>query len=530
MNKSIFFGRKAYLELLRKRVSGLKDNYRQNIAIIGDELVGKTSLIFKFIEGFRDNRVIISFIDTRLESVGLFSKRFIGVLLYNFLSNSGLPLKEDLEFLINKSSKYIPETVAKIRIILGNLAKKKTTGIFADLMSLCESIYLETGKSSVVVFDEFHNLESLGFKSFYRDWAKLLIANKNTMYIITSSMKFKAREILSKGLSLLFGNFEVITIDPFDIKTSLEYLKSRLEGTNVAGPLMDFIVHFTGGYPMYLDVISESLLNNKEAPLSELLEGLLFNASGVLNQRFSNYIKRFNDHLCGNDFISILYLISSGRNRIKDIGHILRRRKNELSSRINRLLELDTITRNGDFLKINDRVFGFWIKFVYQEKLQSLTFDAKNQKEKFRDQIEAMIQEFMASSRKPLMERMNDLFRLFEGEMLQVEKKKIRLNHFREIKALEFKGRMLKNGLIGRSDESLWIVAIKADSLTEEDIVEFSKECRKYRHKLQRKVIVTLEEIDANTRLRAMEEKVWAWDINSLNQMLDLYSRPRVIV
>lgn len=529
MNKRIFFGRKAYLEKLHKRVSGLKDNYRQNIAIIGDELVGKTSLLFKFIETFHDSRIITLYIDTRLESKELFAKRFIGILLYNFLTNSGIILKEDLEFLVNKSSKYIPKTSDKIRSILGNLAKKRVTNLFNDLMSLCESIYQETGKSSVVIFDEFHNLEALGFKNFYRDWAKLLIADKNTMYIISSSMKFKAKEILSKGLSLLFGNFEVISIEPFDIKTSLEYLEHRLVGINLPSPLMNFIVHFTGGYPMYLDVISESLLNNRQSSLAEVLENLLFDASGVLNQRFSNYIKRFNDHLACNDYIAILYLISSGRNRLKEISHILRKRKAELSARITRLLELDTIARNGDFLKINDRVFSFWVKFVYQEKRHSLTFDAKNQKAKFLQEIEGMIQEFMVNAQKPLMERMNDLFRLFEDEMLQVEKKKVRLNHFREIKPLEFKSRMLKNGLIGRSNESVWIVAVKADSLTEEDIVEFSKECRKYHHKLQRKVIITLEDIDTNTRLRAMEEKVWAWDINSLNQMLDLYSRPRVI-
>ncbi|MBN2831544.1 MAG: hypothetical protein JXL82_04660 [Candidatus Omnitrophica bacterium] len=529
MNKGIFFGRKAYLDTLSKRISGLKDNYRQNIAIIGDELVGKTSLIFKLMENSYDNRIILNFIETRPEAIDLFAKRFIGVLLYNFLNNSGIPLKEDLNFLISKVSRYIPRTEEKIRFILNNLTKKKTTNIFPELMSLCESIYLETGKASVVIFDEFHNLEALGFKNFYREWAKLLIANKNTMYIIISSMKFKAKEILSKGLSLLFGNFEVITIEPFDIRTSIEYLKVRLKEVNIARPLIDFIVHFTGGYPMYLEVISETILSNKDGKLSDLLENLLFNASGVLNQRFSNYIKRFNDQLAGGDYIAILYLISSGRNRVKDIAHLLHKRKSELVLRINRLLELDTIARSGDFLKINDRVFNFWIKFVYQEKLHSLTFDAKNQKAKFRDQIEGMIQEFMTSSQKPLMERMDDLFSLFEDEMVQVEKKKIRLNHFREIKPLEFKSSVLKNGLIGRSNESLWIVALKASSLTEEDIIEFSKECRKYRHKLQRKIIVTLEDIDANTRLRAMEEKVWTWDINGLNQMLDLYSRPRVI-
>ncbi len=529
MNKSVFFDRETYLEILQKRVSGLKDDYRQNIAIIGDELVGKTSLIFKFMDSFYDNRIILIFMDTRPESVNSFSKRFIGVLLYNFLSNSGIPLREDLEFLIQKSTSYIPQTTEKIRLILNNLSKGRMTGVFTDLMSLCEDIHLETGKSCVVIFDEFQNLEALKLKNLYREWSKLLITNKNTMYIIISSTKFKAKVVLSKDLSLLFGNFEVITVEPFDIKTSGEYLRAKLEGINIAALLKDFIVHFTGGYPMYLEVISESLARNKDMALAELLEGILFNTSGVLNQRFSNYIKRFVGFPSANDYISILYLVSSGRNKIKDIAQILHKKKGELALKVNHLLELDAITRNGDFLKINDRVFSFWMKFVYQEKLQSLTFDAKNQKAKFRDCIEAMIQEFIVSSRKPLMERMNDLFKLFENEMLQIGKKKIRLNHFREIKPLEFKSRMLKNGLIGRSNESLWIIAVKAELLTEEDIVEFSKECRKYHHKLQRKIIVTLKDIDTNTRLRALEEKIWTWDINSLNQILDLYSRPRVI-
>ena len=193
------------------------------------------------------------------------------------------------------------------------------------------------------------------------------------------------------------------------------------------------------------------------------------------------------------------------------------------------MLEFDTLTRSGDFLKINDRIFSFWIKFVYQEKLHSLTFDAKNQKTRFRDSLQDLIQEFIVNSEKPLMERMNELLCLFENEMVQLERKKIRLNHFREIKPLRFNSHILKNGLIGRSNESLWIVALKTDLLTEEDILEFSRECRRYRHKLQRKIIITLKDIDMNTRLRALEEKIWTWDINNLNQILDLYSRPRII-
>ena len=263
--------------------------------------------------------------------------------------------------------------------------------------------------------------------------------------------------------------------------------------------------------------------------LADILEDLLFNTSGILNQRFSNYIKRFLDSSSSNDYISILYLIASGRNRIKDIAHILHKQKKELASRISYLLELDAITRSGDFLKVSDRLFAYWMRFVYQEKMRSLSYDAKNQKEKFRDSIEELIQEFLKQSQKPLSNRVFELLQLFEDDLMQIERKKVRLNHFREVKPLAFNYRFLKDGLLGRSSDSLWIMAIKPDALTEQDITEFSKECKKYHHKSQRKIIVTLKEIDPNARLRALEEKVWTWDLNSLNQILDLFSKPRVI-
>lgn len=529
MKKEIFFDRKPYIDILEKRTGDFLDGYRQNIAIIGDELVGKTSIIFKFLSKFCNSRVITVYLEIRPESLASFTRRFIGILLYNFLINSNIRLEEDLDFLITKSRKYIPRTIEKINAILAAVARRKQNEVLTDLFSLFDSINQETGKLCIVILDEFQNLENVGFKSLYREWSKLLITQKNTMYVIVSSMKFKAKAILSKNLTLLFGNFEVITVEPFDIKTSEEYLTDRLQDFNLNPGAKNFIVNFTAGFPLYLEVIADSLLKSAHRTLPDILENLLFDSCGMLSQRFSNYIKRFLDFPFSNDYVSILYLIASGRNKIKEIAHILKKQNKELMLRINRLLELDTISRSADFLTINDKVFGFWVRFVYQEKLQSLTFDSKNQKTKFRDEIEALIQEFISSNQKPLIERMSELLGLFEDEIIQIEKKKIRLNHFREIKLLEFGGRVIKQGLIGRSSESLWIMAFKNDMLTEEDISEFVKECKKYRHKLQRKIIISLKDIDANTRLRALEEKIWTWDIGSLNKILGLYSRPSVI-
>ncbi len=529
MMKDTCFGREAYLDILEKRIRNFKEGYRQNLAIIGDELIGKTSVIFGFLGKFYDNRLITVYLEARAESLASFAQRFIGILLYNFLANSGITLKEDLRFLINKSSGYIPKTVAKIKIILAALEKRKKNNIITELFSLTEILKSETGKSCVVILDEFHNLEELGIKGFYRDWSKLLVLQKNTMYIITSSMKFKARSLLSRELSLLFGNFETITVEPFDIKISGAYLDEQLRGVKLGDSLNNFIIHFTGGYPFYLKLISEAVVKAAQPNLADILEDILFEPSGILNQRFSNYLKRFLDLPQSQDYISILYLVSSGHNRFNDIASLLHQPKKELKVKLNYLLEVDAVTRLGDFLKINDRVFSFWLRFVYQGKLNSLTFDAKNQKIVFRDKLTQMIQEFKQQSQRPLIERLAELLRLFENDTLQIEKKRMRLMHFREIKPLEFNNRFLREGLLGRSGDGIWLLGLKREHITEEDICAFAQECKKYRNKLERRIILTFQDVDVNVRLRAMEEKIVTWDLNNINQLLDLFYKPRVI-
>ncbi len=530
MIKDKFFDRKNYIQILEKRVCSLKEGYRQNIAIIGQEDVGKTSIISKFLASFCDPRVITVFLGVRPESLDGFANRFICALLYNFLINSGLPLKEDIEYLISKSRRYIPKTCEKINFILSELSRRKKINIVNELFSLSELINQETGKFTVFFLDEFHNLENIGVRNLYRDWGKLLILQKNTLYAITSSRIFKAKAVLSKQLSLLFGNFEIITVEPFDIHTSWSYLDQHAPGLKLNPGVKDFIINFTGGHPLYLELIADALSGaNISVDLADILENLLFNTSGILNQRFSNYIKRFLDEPANNDYISILYLIARGETRIKDIAHILHKQKKELSVRVNYLLEADAISVSGDFVKCNDRLFAYWMRFVYQEKMRSVSFDAKNQKEKFRANILGLIREFSMQSGKPLANRVSELLALFEDDLMQFERKKIRLNHFREIKPLVFNHRFLKDGLLGRSSDALWIMAIKPEALTEQDVTEFAKECKRYHHKSQRKIIVTLKEVDPNARLKALEEKIWTWDLNNLNQILDLFSKPRVI-
>ena len=426
-----FFDRKTYQELLGKRVGSLKDGYRQNIAIVGDELVGKTSIVGHFLAGFYDPCTLPVYLEVRPETYAAFSRRFAAVLLYNFLLNSAIPLKEDLGFLLRRASSYIPRTAKKIDLILEAFEKRKKNPSIAEIFGLCDSLHEESGKFCVIILDEFHNLESLGVRNLYPDWSRLLIAQKTTLYVIISSMKFKARTILAKHLSLLFGNFEMVTVEPFDIMTSEEYLGHVTQGQPIPAEWKDFIVHFTGGSPFYLDVVVKSLARAPGDDIVNTLEDLLFEPSGLLHQRFTNYLKRFADSSKSQAYASILYCIAGGHNKMKEIAHRVGKTRKELTAYIATLLECDCLTRSADFFTINDRVFGFWLKFVHEQQMNSLTLDAKAQKDIFRGCIQTMIQEYLAQTKKSVIERTTEILHLFEDDAVQIEAKRVRLDRFR---------------------------------------------------------------------------------------------------
>ena len=82
-----FFGRRQVLDLLSKRIRGLKDGYRQNLAVLGRRHVGKTSLIRRFVSDFEDKDVVVLYLDLESHDFGYFAQQFSKGILYHYLKN-----------------------------------------------------------------------------------------------------------------------------------------------------------------------------------------------------------------------------------------------------------------------------------------------------------------------------------------------------------------------------------------------------------------------------------------------------------
>ena len=52
---------------------------------------------------------------------------------------------------------------------------------------------------------------------------------------------------------------------------------------------------------------------------------------------------------------------------------------------------------------------------------------------------------------------------------------------------------------------------------------------KQHKQKLQRRVIISLADLEANARLKALQERMWIWNEDELNTLLNLYDKPYIV-
>jgi hypothetical protein len=527
------------LESLKKRICDFKDGYRQNIAVLGEELTGKTTLLKFLLNDLNDETLIPVYVDIEPFEFSLFLKRCLNSLLYNFLKRSQLlSARENLELLVKRAKVALPKTSPLIELFLNRIDKEKPEALFKELFGIIESFTAETQKHCVIIFDEFHHLKAFGPKNIWQELGKKIMLQKNTLFIFSSSVKHEAKEILANELSLLFGNFELIELEMFNPAQCSQFIQCRLKEIQVSKEITDFLVNFTGGHPFYLKTICDEIVSSchclqrsivDKDVLAQSLEHLLFNEWGALNQKFTNSLSQLTTNRNKNEYIYILGAIASGKNRLKDLAAHFRRPRAELNQKLKKLTELGITSKNGSFYQTNDRLMSFWLKFVLVEKLNALDPDYTEQALNFRSNIEAEIDEFIKISKIDVANRMVDLFNLFEHDTLHIDKKRLQLSTFKELKIIGFENTDLKIGIFAKAQDSLWLAAIKEDGIGEHDVNEFIQTTKKFKHKTINKLIICLGDIERNARLLAKESQILTWDIANINSLMDLYGKPRII-
>jgi len=532
-----FFGRDEVLELLNKRISALKDGYRQNVALTGQSLAGKTSILHHFLYSIREEDFIPVYVEVVKEPFKVFSNRFIATLLYNALLKTGLDAGFELEGLLDKAGERLPKTYAAIRHINALIEKNDYEGAYFNLLALTSSVKEEVKKSCVVILDEFDNLEHIGVRNPFLNFGKVIMIQKDTMYIVSSSRNQIFKKILSEKLSLLFGNFEIVKISGFDAPNAKRFIDTRLNGYEIDAILKKFLLAFTDGNPFYLNhlvrkagqIAGERMSNYIDTGiLAKAIAETVYDSSGVIHQYLTNFILDLLDSKRRELYLSILTSIANGRNKLADISKSVKVKQSEISRDLMELCDLGIISKSGIFYRIDDSLLVFWLEKVCQKRKNLLVDGIFNRTDLFEAEVNAYISEFVDSSGRDIVERVAELFNSFSNELVQIDSRQLKLPHFTRIETRSFPDR--RRCLAATFRGSTWMVQPYTEAVTENDIVEYIRKTKQPGYKISSRIIIPLSGIDENAKLLAKELKISIWDASSLNNIMTFYGKNKVAI
>ena len=394
--ENVFFGKNPILNLLRRRVLDLKEGYRQNVALLGSRFVGKSLLLRKFISELDDEGMIVIYLDLDNKDFNYFFSRFVGSILYNFSKAQKLPLFDDIQLLMENARPFIPQTVEEIKRIQSELLDDHCEKSYRDLIFLPEIFSGETGKFCVVILDEFQNLEELGIANVFRELGKKIMTQKRSIYILSSSASSFAKKILSEKLSLLFGNFEMIEMEPMDLSHSGSFIEERLRCIRMSTALCGFLTDFTAGYPLYLNLICQEIIHlcaiHRQSEvfipiLIQAIENVLFNPWGALSRHFEILVTELSFAKNHRAMSAVVIALANGKHKLKEVARQAGLKGTALNQRISRLIESGIVVKNGNIFHFQDKLLRYWIKYVFQKKLQAFDLDPRKRREEFVEEL-----------------------------------------------------------------------------------------------------------------------------------------------
>lgn len=530
-----FFGRSDILELLKKRVEGLRCGYRQNVAIIGPQYYGKTSVIYRFMNSISFKDIVPIYVEVKDKEFPVFAEKFISTFLFKYLTVLGYNVQDTNE-LYSTCSVRMPKTAKAAKAIIGTFIKSgREEKAYSALFELSSIACKETSLRQIIILDEFHRIGDFRIPTAFATLGKNVMLQENTMYLVASSQINQARQILSEKLSLLFGNFEIYELGTFESKTAVDFIGSRFRENPIACNFRDFLVAFTGGHPFYLDSILVNLKTNITAPTEGSQEDkivqsfieILFDSKGILNQHFVNIISELERR--DRRYPAALLAVANGGRSISSIYEISRIKEKETKLLLSHLIDLGWIVQCGSLYLIRDKVFEFWLKNVYQNKESLLDAAYESKITKFKTRTIEKINRYYQISSMDITRRFSALFTSFNGELLEIDNRVFRFPVFKKVDIYRAKTDRASYLLLSGKD-CLWAVLTALNPLRNDDITAFLAYCRPMNAVIKRKIIVSPFEMDSNVRLIAKEARFWIWGIKELNELFDVSDAERMIL
>ncbi|MBI3615935.1 MAG: GTPase domain-containing protein [Candidatus Omnitrophica bacterium] len=544
-----WFDREEILTLLKKRVEGFLVGYRQNIALLGREGVGKSTLLKRLIQ--QELSAVPALIPLYVEvqeeeSFSEWTARFVQTVLLHFSDAPGTAAATQRLQVVRP-----PLAAAAAERLLVLAESGRAEEVYDQLWDLPHLITQEKGLPCLLVLDEFHRLSSLGVKDPFGRLGRKIMVQSMTMYLVASSRPEAARSILREGLNLLFGQFETLLVDPMDPSACVRTIRAALFNEKEDPFLEHLLVELAQGYPGYLDLLLQGLLDrrvleeasvNRERSLLDLLEELLIEPRGALRIRFEAQIRFLPAHQNRRSWVQVLMAVAAGNHRIPQIAEATGRSFSQVAGALKALGGVGLVQKQGVFYRMPDRLFQLWMLAAYPVLRGIDLTDPAHARVRFRDGAWIWMAKIHEAMVRPLEEHGADLLRQWGGELVEAEGRRVHLPRFSRVELRKNSiGRVVILAHRSRDSEVTsgaasssrshgpdWLVVPWNGSLDESQARSLVKELLEPPFKDYRKLVLGACPVEVNARLVFQQARIRFWDLAVFNDLLDLYGLARI--
>jgi DNA-binding Lrp family transcriptional regulator len=524
-----FFAREDIFADLVKSAHSIKQGYRQNIALIGSGLIGKSSILLHFLNSLsNDQEIMPVYLDISQASFKEFALSFINSLFYHAMKRH-IKAEEmpDAETLIKNAQKIFPQSHDMSSRVLFFIDSGKYDEAFSLIWDIPALITSESGCFTVLVVDEFNRLSSFPVKKPYRVLGQKIMVQKKTLFVLSSSTAVTAKKILSEKLSLLFGGFKIIDIGPFSTKEALKFISEKVKAATVPKPMSDFIAVFTGGHPFYLNAITTKIsfafaygaekITTKR--LSAILAELLFHPSGVINQFFQNVLSLIHQEMPDANILNMLKsLLKTGS--FAEIQSRNTVSATELSLLVNNLLECGFIEKSGSLYAITDPLFRIWIEVKFKSRNLCFDFIPSQEFNDYAKEVELRIASFRAEQGKSLNNKLIELISCFDNNRFFIDE---RVRLLPKVERITSKI-LCRHSILsaeGGKKKCFFIVARKR--VNEEYVSELYDRIKAIKTKRPRIVLITLFGIEPAAKVSAKQKSFLIWNRDDTVRLFNFY-------
>lgn len=386
--REIFGGREDLLGRLTGAMEGTEQGHQATMALIGPKGIGKTTLLREFQKRARagGRSVPLLYVDFEkiVSSPEEFSLQYPAQLLSGYLEfNNQTVLKGGYQNLSRLEGmgqdlglRNINEIILELKHQLDK-EKRSQQRLVEMALSFPEELAMAVGRRFLVIIDEFPFLSDLnnfsGIKEVLDLFGKTVKNQGNLSYVISASNTPLMENLLSSNA--LYKKFRPIYIGVMDVQEGLSLISKILfqEGVGTDQGLNRTIYDYSFGHPFYMVHITQTAarlaLTSKELNpdfISEAVaEEMLLPTGGVY--LFCKYIYELALERARSKSLlkAILHLLVQRDGlSLTEKASLLKRTPGETSSLLQRLLEVDLVTKREGRYSLRDSLLKLWLKYI----------------------------------------------------------------------------------------------------------------------------------------------------------------------